>query len=119
MTTEAPISFLIDTGVPAGTVSNVASVLDLLAFLDCSEVTEKQSFGIYLVLCECINALRYAEKKLAGHVTNDSEIEITLDDKTAANLARIAKELNCSPNEAARRLAIDWLRHRLNPTDAN
>ena len=61
---EIPRNFFIDQELPAGTVSAVADVLDLLTCVEANRLSDDASVGLFLVLESCVEALRHCEKSL-------------------------------------------------------
>ncbi len=62
--TAASSNFLIDTGIHAGTLSNVADVLDLLSNIDASNLGKRATFGLFLLLSRCSDAIRHVQNSL-------------------------------------------------------
>jgi hypothetical protein len=62
--TAAPSNFLIDGNVHKGTLSNVADVLDLLSNIDSGNLGKRATFGLFLLLSHCSDAIRHVENSL-------------------------------------------------------
>lgn len=62
--TAASSNFLIDGDVHKGTLSNVADVLDLLSNIDSGNLGKRATFGLFLLLSHCSDAIRHVENSL-------------------------------------------------------
>lgn len=62
--TAASSNFLIDDDVHKGTLSNVADVLDLLSNIDASSLGKRATFGLFLLLSNCSDAIRHVQNSL-------------------------------------------------------
>ncbi len=60
----ASSNFLIDSDVHKGTLSNVADVVDLLSNIDASNLGKRATFGLFLLLSHCSDAIRHVENSL-------------------------------------------------------
>lgn len=60
----ASSNFLIDGDVHKGTLSNVADVLDLLSNIDSGNLGKRATFGLFLLLSHCSDAIRHVENSL-------------------------------------------------------
>ena len=61
---EIPRNFLIDQELPAGTVSAVADVIDLLTHVEAHKLSRDAGVGLFFILETCVSALRHAERSL-------------------------------------------------------
>lgn len=62
--TAASSNFLIDGNIHKGTLSNVADVLDLLSNIDASSLGQRATFGLFLLLSHCSDAIRHVQNSL-------------------------------------------------------
>ena len=62
--TAASSNFLIDGNVHKGTLSNVADVLDLLSNIDAGSLGQRATFGLFLLLSRCSDAIRHVQNSL-------------------------------------------------------
>lgn len=68
-----PNNNLIDGNIHHGTIGNVADVLDLLSCVTDQDLTSRPRFGLYLLLSQCSDALRYVAGKLSNTDSVDSD----------------------------------------------
>ena len=62
--TAASSNFLIDSDIHKGTLSNVADVLDLLSNIDAGSLGQRATFGLFLLLSRCSDAIRHVQNSL-------------------------------------------------------
>lgn len=80
-------NLLIDDAAPHGTVSNVADTLDLLSFVTAENMGERASYGLFLIISTCSDALRHVQRRMDSPDMGEAgEINISL---TADELSRI------------------------------
>ena len=60
----ASSNFLIDSDIHKGTLSNVADVLDLLSNIDAGSLGQRATFGLFLLLSRCSDAIRHVQNSL-------------------------------------------------------
>lgn len=65
-----PNSFIHDS-LPRTTISNVSDVLELLCTLEMGGLSERAQFGLFLVMHQCSETLRYVEARLSKADTTD------------------------------------------------
>lgn len=107
-----PENFLVDEGLPAGTVSAVADVLDLLTYVEANKLNKNACVGLFLVHETCAQVLRYAESEM------EKTLLVPLSDKEFFTLAEVAESHGISVRDVAHRSIesyIAGMRAALNP----